>query len=334
MSADADRKTCGHTFYGKTCSNCRVAQLTAELAEARTRFLEAEMRHRVGCPMYMGKSGGECTCGVILLNLERAAHERTKAELAELRKQLESAHTRLNDADGALQDAGTPVVDERFDGAIQRLHAERDAALARAEKVEAELAEARKVSHAQCETITRLEFEVKELEDGARSAIAREQAAQARARRWKAGARHLYQLRQGDADGYWRDFHAANARAERRRADKAEAEAATMREMLEEVVRACDQVPTDPKMFARKAAVALVMMRGGAAMALTGNAGRALAARVLLLEVVAKGLKEWRDQMEKKSTSPHSPAAWLVREVDARFPQLAALDEKGAPDGA
>lgn len=57
-------------------------------------------------------------------------HDELTAELAEARKRLKSAHWRLNDADGALQDAGTPVVDERFDHAIQRLHAERDAARA------------------------------------------------------------------------------------------------------------------------------------------------------------------------------------------------------------
>ena len=88
--------------------------------------------------------------------------------------------------------------------------------------------------------------------------------------------------------------------------------AAAMREMLEEVVRTCDQVPTDPKMFSRKAAIALVMMRGGAAMALIGDAGRAIAERVPL----------WRE-LERRCRE-----SWLARRDDV-LDKLAALDNKG-----
>lgn len=113
----------------------------------------------------------------------------------------------------------------------------------------------------------------------------------------------------------------------RQRLEKTQAEAAAMREMLEEVVRACDQVSTDPKMFARKAAIALVMMRGGAAMALIGTAGRALAARASLLEKTLERIAEIFPQLQSSFIhGEHGTAAKLLTALGVA---LAALDDKG-----
>jgi hypothetical protein len=134
MSADADRKGAhGHCEDVASELRDRIAQLTAELDKTRQVAFNTSLRES----NLLGQ-----------LDVERAAHECTKAELADARKQLESAHTRLNDADGALQDAGTPVVEERFDEAIQRLHAQRDAAIAREQAAQAEAAEMREALEA------------------------------------------------------------------------------------------------------------------------------------------------------------------------------------------
>jgi DNA repair exonuclease SbcCD ATPase subunit len=114
-----------------------IDELTAELAEARRDLHEERSRaddYREAIERMKARADGLYKT----FSDERAAHERTKAELAEARKQLDEAHWRLNDAAGALQDAGTPVAEERFDQAIQRLHAERAAAIAREQAATAE----------------------------------------------------------------------------------------------------------------------------------------------------------------------------------------------------
>lgn len=59
---------------------------------------------------------------------------------------------------------------------------------------------------------------------------------------------------------------------------------------------------------------------------------RVLAERVPLLEAVATGLKLWRDLLATDGP-PSGTGAWIAREIDSRFPQLAALDKKGTTDG-
>jgi hypothetical protein len=84
---------------------------------------------------------------------------------------------RIAQLEAELDKARHRALDEARDN--DRLRGERNAVICERNAAQAELSEARKSSHAQCETITQLEFEVKELEDGARSAITREHAAQA-----------------------------------------------------------------------------------------------------------------------------------------------------------
>jgi hypothetical protein len=65
--------------------------------------------------------------------------------------------------------------------------------------------------------------------------------------------------------------------------------------------------------------------------ALALDAGRAIAARLPLLDGIAEGLKLWREALFLSGT-PSGVGAWIAREIDFRFPalaQLAALDEKG-----
>jgi hypothetical protein len=210
---------------------------------------------------------------------ERAAHERTKARVAELEH---DAHGLISRADYLSK-----ISSESW----EEMKAERDAALARA-------------------------------------------------RFWKAGARHLYQLRQGDADGYFRDFHAANARVERWRAVKAETERDAA--------------------LAEAAALVEHMRRNDYGMPPSGVGG-ALAARVPLLEQKARfndirqraalalfdrGFIEapHEDGCPQDDTCdcPLMPLAQAVVNDDERLQKidaaaaekaLAALDEKGASDG-
>lgn len=68
--------------------------------------------------------------------------------------------------------------------------------------------------------------------------------------------------------------------------------------------------------------------------ALDCTAGRALAARVPLLEGIAEGLKIWRDGLDVKRSRVEK---FIFEEIVDRFPaltELAALDEKGGTDDA
>jgi hypothetical protein len=118
----------------------------------------------------------------------------------------------------------------------------------------------------------------------------------ARARFWKAGARHLYQLRQSDADGYWRDINHARARVEGYRADKAEAERDALRAEL--------------------AALAGHMIRNDCGFPPSGT-GSALAARVPL----------WRELVDSVLLAG-VPSGPLGEAVERVLDKLAALDEK------
>lgn len=54
------------------------------------------------------------------------------------------------------------------------------------------------------------------------------------------------------------------------------------------------------------------------------------------LEAIATSLKKWRDEMDTAAVGPASVDAWMVREIDARFPRLAAVDARraGEKEGA
>jgi hypothetical protein len=130
-----------------------------------------------------------------------------------------------------------------------------------------------------------------EAEEKLAASRAAHERTKARARFWKAGARHLYQLRQSDADGYWRDINHARARVEGYRADKAEAERDALRAEL--------------------AALGGHMIRNDCGFPPSGT-GRALAARVPLWRELQRAVieQDWRA-------------------MDDMASQLAALDEKG-----
>jgi hypothetical protein len=154
VSVDANRKTCGHTFYGKTCSDCRVAQLTAELAEARK--IAAEV----------SDLGAEKDRSYYRVCKERDA---AKAELAEAREQRSDVDAAYKSAMRALRKQAAKHQRRQTEKAR-----ERDAARAELQRQR----EAFDMLHANA---TKQAEELIEALRSADAAIAREQAAQSEA---------------------------------------------------------------------------------------------------------------------------------------------------------
>ena len=172
MSADADRiaetlrfALCVHDVQLSRCSECalvRIAQLTAELA-SRDRIAQhdTDTHHRIVADR------AQLTAD---LEAERAAHERTKAELAEVRKQRDGHEFEL----GRIHAMYREVVSD-MRGVIR----ERDAAITRATDAELLLS----VSREACESVQHQLEEMRVLVDerGARLEAAQAEAAEMRA---------------------------------------------------------------------------------------------------------------------------------------------------------